>query len=484
MTLTLSPALMRWMRPVLPRRWRVPVAFEPNSYLEAHPDVGAAPLWHFLRHGRSEGRAPCALRAAELETAMWAGDRAAHTALQELVGGADLPEALWARAALARVAAMAGDFAVANRLLGNARRLEDVFGLPVPVLLSAEMALRLGHRSRADAGVRRAMALPGGRVGGLLLQAALALQTKGGGAWSRTLAPVYAAQRLAGPDLVAGGGPAFDRLCVKARHVQAGPLPEQALVSIIVPARNAATTIDTALAGLAAQSWRALEVLVVVNGSTDDTHACVAAWAARDPRIVAVAGATAGGTYGARNLGAGLARGGVIGIHDADDWSHPERIARQMQALAATPDSAACLSHWVRMTPDLCPALWRPDLAPVHANLSSLMIRRTALDRLGLWDARVRAGADTEFITRLRHVFGPRAVTEVSAGLPLAFGRVTGGALTMGATGLLGPGAAARSAYLAAARDWHARTQCPRLPAGPHPFAVPEALRVEPESGA
>jgi len=487
--LPLSPTLMRRMRPVLPRRWRVPLAFAPRAYLAAHPDVTAAPLWHFLRHGRAEGRIPCALRATGLEAALWAGDTAAEAGLQALAGDTDLPEALWARIALARVAAMAGRFGAADRLLGDAGRLEHVFGLAGPVLLSAEMALRLCDRPRAAATLRRAMALPGGRVGGLLLQAALALQTSGRDAWARNLAPLYAAQGLvgpelagsglAGPGLAAGDGPAFDRLCAKAgAWHEDGPL-----VSIIMPARNAALTIDTALAGLAAQSWRRLEIVVVENGSTDETPARLAAWAARDPRIVAVTGNARGGAYGARNLGAGLARGEVIGIHDADDWSHTDRIAQQMQALTAAPDSPACLSHWVRMTPDLCPALWRPDLAPVHANLSSLMIRRAVIDRLGLWD-RVRAGADTEYVARLRHVFGPRAVTVACPGLPLAFGRVTAGALTRGDTGLLGPGAAARSAYLAAARDWHARSEYPRLPADPHPFAVPEALRIDPEGGA
>jgi hypothetical protein len=150
-----------------------------------------------------------------------------------------------------------------------------------------------------------------------------------------------------------------------------------------------------------------------------------------------------------------------------------------MQAMAAAP---ASLSHWARMSAGLIPGCWRPVLPVVHPNLSSLMIRRAVVARIGAWD-RVRAGADSEFIARLRQVLGAGAVAEVLPGVPLAFGRQRAGSLSRdGATGLLGAGAAARAEYLAAAADWHRQAGHPCLPSdGPRPFAVPGALAPDAE---
>jgi hypothetical protein len=146
----------------------------------------------------------------------------------------------------------------------------------------------------------------------------------------------------------------------------------------------------------------------------------------------------------------------------------------------------ACLSAWARLDSDLRPSGLRPDVGLIHPNLSSLMIRSAAAGQLGYWD-RVRAGADSEYLERARRVFGAAAIGQVLPGLPLAFGRVSGGSLSQSAeTGLFGPGAAARTAYLAAARDWHARTAAPALPrhpAGRH-FPVPPALQIAPEDAA
>ncbi len=468
------------LAPVLPGRWRVPGAFDAAGYLALYPDVAGVrggAVRHFLRHGRDEGRLPRPLQAAALEAAVWAGDETALAPLGALGAGGFGAEALWARLALRRLALVQGMGVPERGNSDDAAHLARVFGLPGPLLALAESALRAGDLLRAKTALTQAQSLiaPGicGAGAGLaLLRAALVLHQ--GHDWSRPLRPLYGLAGLVAPQITRGDGPAFDRLSAPV----CAPVHQGPLVSIIMPARTAAQTIDTALAGLSAQSWRALEVLVVVNGSGDDTAAKVARWQARDPRIRLVAGDAGGGAYGARNLGVGLAQGAVIGMHDADDWSHPDRIARQMHALLAAPRAMGCLSHWMRMTPDLCPALWRPDLAPAHANLSSLMLRRAVIDRVGLWDARVRAGADTEYIDRMRHVYGAGALVQVLPGLPLAFGRVVPGGLTMGAqTGLLGPGARARGAYLAAARDWHVASGGMSLPEGA-PFAVPPLLRV------
>ena len=476
------PALAPLLPALLPRRWCPPAAFDAAGYRAVNPDLaalgGLRALWHFLRHGRAEGRLPCALQAATAEAALWRGDPAARGVLEGLAAGPGTDtqaEALWARVALARADLAAGEVAAAaGRLGGQGPALARSFGLAGPLLLLAEIALHRGDGAGAAAALALARACGGGGPGLALMQAALA----GGAGWGAALAPLYAAAGLAGPHLAGAGATAFDRLA--APH---GPAPAGGpLVSVILPARNAAATIDTALSSLSAQSWRTLEVLVIDDGSADGTAARVAGWAARDGRIRALAGGAGLGAYGARNLGLAAARGDFVALQDADDWSHPDRIARQVQALLAAPAAPACLSHWARLDEALVPACWRPDVAVVHPNLSSLMTRRAAVQRLGGWDA-VRAGADSEYLARLARVFGPGAVAQVLSGVPLAFGRQRAGSLSRdGATGLLGAGAAARAEYLAAARAWHAATPEPRMDAGARPFPVPPALQM-PKAG-
>lgn len=510
-----------------PDRWRLPAAFDAAGYRAAHADLahlGALRArWHFLRHGRAEGRLPCALRAAAAEGRLWSGDGAARGVLEDLAEIAGLgPEALWARLALARADLAECDpggrdpgardpggrglGGAGARLAGLAPALARSFGLPGPLFVVAETALHHARPAEAEAalalarGLARASAraLARGLDGGsdaaaeALLRGAMALAAGDAPGWTAALVPLYAAAHLAPPHLapphLAGrGATPFDRLTAAPLSVPSGlPVPAGPLVSVILPARNAAATIGTALCSLTAQSWRDFEVLVVDDGSADGTAAEVAAHAARDGRIRLLP-APAGqrlGAYGARNLGLAAAEGEFIALQDADDWSHPDRLARQVQALLATPAQPACLSHWARLDEGLIPACWRPDVPVVHENLSSLMIRRTAVQRLGVWD-RVRAGADSEYIARLVRVFGAGAVLPVLPGVPLAFGRQRAGSLSRGgATGLLGPGAAARAAYLAAARAWHARSPAPRMDdGGPHPFPVPPALRMPDEEG-
>lgn len=479
-------ALLQMLRPLLPRRWCLPRAFDPAAYLAQNPDVAAQgrdPALHFLRHGRHEGRAPCALRAQVLEAALWAGVPGALVDLQA-VAVRDTPEAAWAALALARWAAMSGNWAQAGDLLVPSAALVAQLGLPDPLLLRAEMALRTGQAALARTLLAQVRRQFGPHPALALLQAA---QARAGqdraswdrASWDRALAPLYAPAGLRPPD--------FDIWSPEHPHPprQANPEPVLPRVSVILPVRDMAGTIDLALAGLAGQSFRAFEVLVVENGSRDDTRARTEAWAARDTRIRVIRGAARLGAYGARNLGAAQARGEFLALHDGDDWSHPERLARQVQALCAHPAAMACLPHWVRMTPDAIPALWRPDLRAIHPALSMVMLRRSVLDQIGMWDC-VRMGADTEFIDRMRHAFGPASVIDVLPGVPLGFGRVLPHSLShAAATGLQGAGAQARKAYLAAARDWHQRHKRPFMPqhdgqAELRPFPAPPALGLPP----
>lgn len=107
-------------------------------------------------------------------------------------------------------------------------------------------------------------------------------------------------------------------------------------VSIIMPVRDGAATLPRALASLRAQTWRDWELIAIDDGSHDGTGEILAA-AARDDTRVRVIRSPRPGLVPALNAGLGLARGEFIARMDADDESHPERMAGQIAMLQREP---------------------------------------------------------------------------------------------------------------------------------------------------
>ena len=107
------------------------------------------------------------------------------------------------------------------------------------------------------------------------------------------------------------------------------------LVSVILPARNAAATIERALNSVLQQDYRPLEVIVVDDDSSDDTAARIDAWGAMPVTVLSTPGSQ--GPAAARNLGADAATGKYLAFLDADDEWLPEKTTRQVAALERAP---------------------------------------------------------------------------------------------------------------------------------------------------
>lgn len=111
-------------------------------------------------------------------------------------------------------------------------------------------------------------------------------------------------------------------------------------VSIVLPVRNGGPALDAALDSLLAQTDPRWEAIVVDDQSTDDTAERLAAAARRDPHGRLRLHRTppdAAGLVAALNLGLAHARAPIIARLDADDVAHPERLARQCEALESRP---------------------------------------------------------------------------------------------------------------------------------------------------
>jgi teichuronic acid biosynthesis glycosyltransferase TuaG len=104
-------------------------------------------------------------------------------------------------------------------------------------------------------------------------------------------------------------------------------------VSVITPVWNAATTLAATVASVQAQTYGDWEMLLVDDGSTDDSRAVAAALAAADPRLRLLGWENNRGAAEARNAGIRAARGRYIAFLDADDRWRPEKLARQVAVL-------------------------------------------------------------------------------------------------------------------------------------------------------
>ena len=114
-------------------------------------------------------------------------------------------------------------------------------------------------------------------------------------------------------------------------------LEDSPLVSVIMPARNAALTLPATLRSLERQTYENWELLITDDGSTDETTQTVQHWAASIPQRTTVLRASGVGPSAARNLAAEGAQGSLIAFLDADDIWHVEKVAEQVQALRANP---------------------------------------------------------------------------------------------------------------------------------------------------
>jgi glycosyltransferase involved in cell wall biosynthesis len=174
------------------------------------------------------------------------------------------------------------------------------------------------------------------------------------------------------------------------------------LISVVVPAYNAERWIAATLDSVAAQTHRALEVIIVDDGSTDGTVAIAEAFARRDPRFRVVRQANAG-VAAARNHGASLAQSDLLAFVDADDLWSPDKTKRQLAALAAAgPGTGLCYS-WYVMIDGADTVIYREPGRIIEGevldtlfvenfigNGSAALVRREAFDRVGGFEPALR----------------------------------------------------------------------------------------------
>jgi glycosyltransferase involved in cell wall biosynthesis len=193
-------------------------------------------------------------------------------------------------------------------------------------------------------------------------------------------------------------------------------------VSVVIPLYNAAGYIGDAVRSVAAQTFTGWELIVVDDGSTDDS-AAAAERAANAHRIPAdrftLVRKPNGGEPSARNAGIAVARGEWVANTDADDWWEPTKLEKQLAA--AGPDTVLVHTAVVHHEPDGREVKldttgaarrvgWCTEaLLEAHSCCHpSILVRRSALDRIGGYDPAFKQACDIDLYFRLSAV-GPFA---------------------------------------------------------------------------
>lgn len=188
--------------------------------------------------------------------------------------------------------------------------------------------------------------------------------------------------------------------------------------SIVMPARDAARFIRPALDSLSAQTFADFEVVVVDDGSRDDTARIVADAAARDGRIRLLSIAHAG-VAAARNHGVRAARGAFVSFLDADDLWRPDRLARHVAWLAQDPSTDVVAGEVLVF--EAIGETFEPVAGSAHVrlrsvNLGATTMRASVFGAIGLFDEAMRFSEDLDFLLRI-HEGGLRIAVESEVAL-------------------------------------------------------------------
>jgi len=191
------------------------------------------------------------------------------------------------------------------------------------------------------------------------------------------------------------------------------------LVSIIMPTHNAQAWAPDTIDNVIAQSYPHIELIVIDDGSTDDTvevirHKLTADFRG-DWQVIESAGNQ--GPSAARNVGLAAARGGWVQYLDSDDFIDADKFTRQMAVCAAAPeDVVAVYSPWRRCYHDDGQVTWttplvQPDMEGRHPIMCLVsndrplhgagLARRTTLMAIGGFDESLRFWECEEVTVRL-----------------------------------------------------------------------------------
>jgi glycosyltransferase involved in cell wall biosynthesis len=185
-------------------------------------------------------------------------------------------------------------------------------------------------------------------------------------------------------------------------------------VSVVIPTYNCAARLVRALQSIAAQTYprEHIEIVVVDDGSSDDTAERVAEFAANAPGETRYVRQQNAGPAAARNHGLRLARGEAIAFLDADDWWETDKLARQLPLLAGEVGLVYCgnrfvdaqgapIADYVREIPVHRGDILLPLFCEFFLLTSAVVLSKGVIETVGTFRDDLPVGEDYEFFLRI-----------------------------------------------------------------------------------
>jgi glycosyltransferase involved in cell wall biosynthesis len=180
------------------------------------------------------------------------------------------------------------------------------------------------------------------------------------------------------------------------------------LISVIIPTYNRGWIIKEAIDSVLAQEYINYELIVVDDGSTDDTHDILNSY----QKNFLVLRQNNKGVSAARNRGLAAASGRLIAFLDSDDTWLPQKLSQQVDFFQSNPDALICQTEeiWIRNNVRVNPKkrhkkpsgmIFEPSLSLCLVSPSAVMIKRNLFEEVGLFDETLPACEDYDLWLRI-----------------------------------------------------------------------------------
>lgn len=213
--------------------------------------------------------------------------------------------------------------------------------------------------------------------------------------------------------------------CEEARLSPLGK--KEPFVSVILPTHNRCTELGKAMQSVLDQTYDKLELIVVSDGSTDETERVVKDFS--DARVRFIRSEKNGGLAYARNMGSREARYALIAFHDDDDLWRPEKLEKQVKTLLDAGEGTGfcyCEMKFIRLDGKTVLYVPRREISTVRKSGylypellrrnfiggPTLLVRKECFDTLGLFDERLAIFEDWDMVLRLSKKYDAAFVPE------------------------------------------------------------------------
>lgn len=197
--------------------------------------------------------------------------------------------------------------------------------------------------------------------------------------------------------------------------LRGGGMTAEPLISVILPTFNRATLLPRAMASVLNQDYTKTELIIVDDGSTDDTTVVVDSIS--DSRIRYLRLMSNGGPGRARNMGIRLARGSLVAFQDSDDEWIPGKLTKQLQAIETEGDLPQFVytgfwreAHGYRKYIPTASQIarkggfFRALLCGNFIGMPTLLVSRSCLALVGGFDETMQSLEDWDWVLRLSRV--------------------------------------------------------------------------------